>query len=170
MFRYIRYIACRSGRLHIWFWTLFTNPPQFQSEMNTLVKNGELLILIEESIREGKSVSLTVKGNSMSPLLKDGKDVVKLVPFRPEDIKIGDVILFRYGTRFLLHRIISMDASNYEDPVIITKGDALKNTENTRMSAVVALAVLPSRHWFSFINDIFFYAKKRLSTIRNRLK
>lgn len=138
--------------------------------MNTLVKNGELLILIEESIREGKSVSLTVKGNSMSPLLRDGKDVVKLVPFRPEEIKRGDVILFRYGARFLLHRIISIDRSNQEDPAIITKGDALKNTENTRMSAVVALAVLPERHCLSFIRDILFYTKKALSAIKTRMK
>lgn len=138
--------------------------------MNALVKNGELLPLIEESIRDGKSVTLTVRGNSMQPRLRDGKDVVELHPFRPDDLKVGDVILFRYNKRFILHRIIHIDMTDMIDPVIITKGDALKTTEKITMSAVVALAVLPYRSPFSFFNDIRYYIIRALAKIKDRLK
>ncbi len=111
--------------------------------MKTLVLNREVLVIIEESIREGKSVSLMVRGNSMSPLLLDGRDTVKLVSFRPEELKEGDVILFRYGPDFLMHRIVRIDRNYSDDPPIITKGDALSGTEKTTMSHVVALALLP---------------------------
>ncbi|MEA5006161.1 MAG: S24/S26 family peptidase [Rikenellaceae bacterium] len=138
--------------------------------MNALVKNGELLPLIEESIRNGKSVTLTVRGNSMQPRLRDGKDVVELHPFSPDDIKVGDVILFRYGNRFILHRIIHIDRTDKIDPLLITKGDALKTTEKITMSAVVALAALPLRSRFSFFYDIRYYIKRALAKIKDRLK
>lgn len=117
--------------------------------MKTLVLNREVLVIIEESIREGKSVSLTVRGNSMSPLLLDGRDTVKLISFRPEELKEGDVILFRYGPDFLMHRIVRIDRNNSDDPPIITKGDALSGTEKTTMSHVVALALLPEHGLFT---------------------
>ncbi len=138
--------------------------------MNALVKNGELLPLIEECIKDGKSVTLTVRGNSMQPRLRDGKDVVELVPFRPEEIKAGDVILFRYGKRFILHRIVHIDRTDMIDPVIIAKGDALKTTEKITMSAIVALAVLPSRRRFSFFYYAWYYIKRTLTKIKDRLK
>jgi len=67
--------------------------------MNTLKKkipNIEALTIIEESIKEGNSVRITVRGNSMSPQLIDGKDIVTLKSFTPDNLKVNDIILFVY--------------------------------------------------------------------------
>lgn len=107
------------------------------------IPNIEVLHIIEESIQEGNSVRLRVRGNSMSPTLLDGIDVVTLKPFDPEDLKVGDVILFRYGVGFLLHRIIEIQKSNHSAAKIVTRGDALEKHEEIMISDVVALAELP---------------------------
>lgn len=111
--------------------------------MKKKIPNIEALNIIEESIKEGNPVRITVRGNSMSPLLLDGKDAVTLRPFVPDGLKVGDVVLFRYKGAFLLHRIIEIKGSNIDGIKIVTKGDALEKTEEAGISDVVALADVP---------------------------
>ena len=65
--------------------------------MKKTIPNIEALKIIEESIKAGNNIRLTVRGNSMSPLLLDDIDKITLLPFINEDLKKGDIILFRYG-------------------------------------------------------------------------
>jgi len=111
--------------------------------MKKIIPNIDALKIIEEGIKAGNSVRLTVRGNSMSPLLLDGVDIVTLHPFTPENLKTGDVILFRYREVFLLHRIIEIQGNNSPEGKIITKGDALEQKEEIGFSDVVAVAELP---------------------------
>lgn len=111
--------------------------------MKKKIPNIEALTIIEESIKEGNSVRITVRGNSMSPQLIDGKDIVTLRPFVPVELKVGDVILFRYKGAFLLHRIIEIKSIKVEVIKIVTKGDALEKSEEIEFSDVVALADVP---------------------------
>jgi len=111
--------------------------------MKKFIPNIDALKIIEEGIKAGNSVRLTVRGNSMSPLLLDGVDIVTLHPFIPENLKTGDVILFRYREVFLLHRIIEIQGNNSPERKIITKGDALEQKEEIGFSDVVAVAELP---------------------------
>ena len=111
--------------------------------MKKKIPNIEALTIIEESIKEGNSVRITVRGNSMSPLLIDGKDVVTLKPFLPDNLKVGDIVLFRYKGTFLLHRIIEITNNTADNTKIITKGDALYKSEVIEISDVVALADVP---------------------------
>ncbi len=62
---------------------------------------------IRTLISEGRTVSLTVKGNSMNPFLVNMRDKITLGPWKDEDIKKGCVALVR-DTRgnYLVHRII----------------------------------------------------------------
>lgn len=113
--------------------------------MKKTIPNIEVLRLIEESIQEGNPVRLRVRGNSMSPTLLDGIDVVTLKPFEPGELKAGDVILFRYGEGFLLHRIIAIRKNGSYAAKIVTRGDALVKHEEIKYSDVVALAVVPVR-------------------------
>jgi signal peptidase I len=112
------------------------------------IPNADALLIIEESILAGSSVRLLVRGNSMSPQLLDGVDVVNLHPCNPSELKIGEIILFRFKERFLLHRIIQIanpDGSDLNTTTIITKGDALKITETITFADVIAVAEVP-RH------------------------
>ena len=119
------------------------------------IPNTDALKIIEESIKAGTTVQLTVRGNSMSPLLMDGVDVVTLRPFIPAELKPGVIILFRYKERFVLHRIIHISLSDNQQnsQVIITaKGDAMTKTETITLADIVAVADV-SEH--SSLNKIY---------------
>ncbi len=112
-----------------------------------VVANRELLPVIEDSIRSGVPVRLTVRGGSMRPLLRDGKDTVSLHPCFPAMLRKGDVVFFRYGDGFILHRIIHIgeppEGADLEEAVMVTRGDAMKQTETVTLGDVIAVAELP---------------------------
>jgi signal peptidase I len=65
-----------------------------------------------------ESPTLVVISNSMFPVLKRG-DLIFIQGTSPEDIKVGEVVVFRHGAGLAVHRIISIQGE-----YIITKGDA----------------------------------------------
>jgi hypothetical protein len=110
------------------------------------IPNTAALEIIEESIKAGTPVQLTVRGNSMSPLLIDGVDVVKLCPIIHAELKPGVIILFRYKGRFVLHRIIHVslpDSQQNSEAIITAKGDAMTRTETITFADVIAVAEVP---------------------------
>ena len=110
------------------------------------IPNAFALKIIEEGIMAGTTVQLTVRGNSMSPLLMDGKDVVRLRPFIPAELYPGVIILFRYQERFVLHRIIEIslpDNQQNSNAIITAKGDAMTKTETITFADVIAVADVP---------------------------
>ena len=108
--------------------------------------NENVLPLIEEQIAAGKSVKLRVRGNSMFPILMDGRDMVALHHVDPLQIKVGDVIFFRWSKGFLMHRVIEIvEGHQGARPVkFVTRGDALRSTELVPIEDVIALAELPA--------------------------
>lgn len=110
------------------------------------IPNIDALKIIEESIKAGTTVQLTVRGNSMSPLLMDGVDVVRLRPFIPAELKPGVIIIFRYKERFVLHRIIHIslpESQQNSEAIITTKGDAMTKTETITFADIIAVADVP---------------------------
>jgi len=66
----------------------------------------ELAPFIIQSIDEGKAVKLTVTGNSMLPLFRDGKDNVTIE--KATEFKKYDIVLYqRQNGQYVLHRIVS---------------------------------------------------------------
>ena len=65
---------------------------------------------IRQMISEGKTVTITVKGNSMNPFIVHMRDQITLGPWKDEDIRKGTVALVRdiYGNH-LIHRIIKRE-------------------------------------------------------------
>lgn len=71
-----------------------------------------LLPFLEELLNEGKSVNMTVTGNSMMPLLRDRVDSVVLV--RPEKIRKFDIVLYvQENGKAILHRIVKCRHAGY---------------------------------------------------------
>ena len=67
---------------------------------------------IRTLISEGKTVSLTVKGNSMNPFMVHLRDQITLGPWKDVDIKPGTVALVRdVRGNYLIHRIIHRDTN-----------------------------------------------------------
>ena len=66
----------------------------------------------ETELSDGRSVRFRLKGVSMTPLIRDGRDEVIVYPCTPHELAPMDVVLFRYNDNHLLHRIIGRDGDN----------------------------------------------------------
>ena len=88
-----------------------------------------LLPIAQEFLREGTPVLLPVKGNSMLPFIRGGRDLA-LVCKTPE-VKVGDVVLARTTAgNYVIHRVFG------EEPgIFILKGDG--NLVGTEKCALV---------------------------------
>lgn len=80
-------------------------------------------------LRQGKKVTIPVKGTSMLPFIIGEVDLVVLEGVEaasPEDLPHrnaykGDIVLFRVNNHFILHRILKFDA----DGVAVIQGDGI---------------------------------------------
>lgn len=91
-----------------------------ESTSKRVVPNNIFFTWVEEEIAAGRSVRFTVNGFSMMPLLRNGKDEVKLEPCNPQSIVKGDILLFRYKGMHVLHRVTSFDKPTGR---IVLRGD-----------------------------------------------
>ena len=82
------------------------------------LNNNIFFAEVEELLAEGKQVTILVRGNSMRPLLRDGRDKVVLRKANDEDIKKGAVMLFRYRGSHVMHRVTKI-----EGDVVVFEGD-----------------------------------------------
>ena len=90
-----------------------------------VINNDEFFARVLEVLGEGRSATIPVKGFSMLPFIRGEKDLVVLSrPARP--FREGDIVLFRYCGRYVMHRIISVG----EEKVVIM-GDGVPKTTET---------------------------------------
>ena len=105
-----------------------------------VVPNDVFFAHVCESLAGGLSVTFTVKGYSMFPFLRNEKDRVCLKPSDGNGLQTGDVILFRYHGRYILHRIYSVEKTHDGCPLYKTMGDGnVKGTEHARPEDIAAL-------------------------------
>lgn len=65
-----------------------------------------ILQLMEQTFSQGGGYCLAVTGYSMSPTLKPGRDMVRLVSPRGRIVRRGDIVLARRrGGGYMLHRV-----------------------------------------------------------------
>ena len=96
----------------------------------------ELMPEVGRLIREGKTVMLPVRGNSMRPFIQNGNDCVELHPLPPV-LRKGDVVLARTSKGYyVLHRVTAIS------PDLLTlEGDGnIGLRETCRPSDVLARA------------------------------
>lgn len=61
--------------------------------------------LRKEIIRQGRSVQIVASGYSMYPFLRKG-DLLTVEPVTMETIKLGDIVVFESGGKWIAHRVI----------------------------------------------------------------
>jgi signal peptidase len=72
-----------------------------------------------------------VPSHSMEPLINQG-DVVLAGPVEPDQVKVGDIVLYELGNgRQVLHRVVEITKSEDGKRLFITRGDN-NNTEDLR--------------------------------------
>ena len=108
--------------------------------MEKLVIDNEIFFAgVTQALAEGKKVTIPLKGYSMLPFLRGGRDLVELE--RPEgELRAGDIALYRWRGRWVLHRVMSVDGER-----MLASGDGnLRGVEDVRREAVAGkvMAVL----------------------------
>lgn len=79
--------------------------------MSTTITINKAIMMeeIRKLISEGKTVTITVKGNSMNPFMVHLRDQMTLGPWKKEDIRRGTVALVKDRTgNHLIHRIMQV--------------------------------------------------------------
>ena len=92
------------------------------------------LAQVPHLLEEGRVVVLKeLKGNSMLPFIRGGKDSVRLR--KPEGIKVGDIVLAVFGGKPIVHRVIAINGTK-----VTLMGDGnLKGTEKGDLSEVLGI-------------------------------
>lgn len=91
---------------------------------------------IRALISEGKTVSLTVKGNSMNPFIVNLRDQITIGPWKDEDIREGCVALVKdIRDNYLIHRIIRRD----KDTVTLIGDGNVGLYETAKMENIIGI-------------------------------
>lgn len=91
---------------------------------------------IRTLVSEGKTVTLTVKGNSMNPFIVHLRDRMTIGPWKDKDIRKGTVALVK-DTRgsYVIHRIIKRD----KDRVVLLGDGNIGFTETATLDNVIGI-------------------------------
>ena len=97
------------------------SPNTHTESIKTLqLPNDQLIPELLKMIRDGHTVTLPLRGNSMRPFLEDGRD--KALLKGPGFVDIGDPVLAEVAPgRYVLHRIVGNTGPHYE--IIVLRGD-----------------------------------------------
>ncbi len=92
-----------------------------------IAKQEHFSALTEEILKSGKNLRFQATGQSMHPFIKNGQ-VIVIQPMDSNALRTGDVVFFRNKSSessYVAHRLIAKQ----KDGVLITKGDARKETD-----------------------------------------
>jgi len=67
----------------------------------------------EEALEQYGHIVFTNVGVSMKPLLRQGRDLMEIKKKEPGRCKKYDVVLYKRGARYILHRIIKVTPDGY---------------------------------------------------------
>lgn len=104
-----------------------------------VVSNDLFFADVTASLTQGRTVTIPVKGYSMLPFIRGGKDLVELeIPSEP--LKPYDIVLFHVGNeadgKWIMHRILKVDGDN-----LTIQGDGVtRGREHVKTSQVKARA------------------------------
>ena len=105
-----------------------------------VVDNDTFFADVLQVLEQDRRVTIPVKGFSMLPFIRGGKDLVILEKAGPE-LKADDIVLFHLGPadggRYVMHRILSIDG----DAVDIMGDGIPYNHEHVRRNQILAKAV-----------------------------
>ena len=105
-----------------------------------VIDNDTFFADVLQVLRQGKRVTIPVKGFSMLPFIRGGKDLVVLEQ-AGDVLKADDIVLFHIGPedggRYVMHRILSIDG----DEVDIMGDGVPYYHEHVRRDQILAKAV-----------------------------
>lgn len=119
--------------------------------MNMVLTNNTMLVEeIRKLVSEGRTATITARGNSMNPFLVDRRDTITLGGFHDEEIRRGCVALVRdLSGDYLIHRVIRRKGD-----IITLKGDGnSKKVETAKVGDVIAIMTGMERKGRTYTTD-----------------
>ncbi len=107
------------------------------------ISNRELFSIVRDTLLEGKTVRVAVKGESMLPFFRSGSTIT-LRPVRKEDIRKYNVVMADAGHAFVVHRIIEVG----EESVTLFGDGNIKGTECVSHDKVYGVVDCSALHLF----------------------
>jgi len=98
---------------------------------------------VAKLVASGETVRICVKGRSMSPTFKDGKDFIEISAVGDRELCVGDVVLFDRGDSLCVHRIIAVDG---EKLIIRGDGNSIKALEYATTADVKGIILSGTFH------------------------
>ena len=100
--------------------------------METNIPDEAYYNCIDDILAEGKDVEVRINGTSMRPYWRGGGEKLIASPFKPEELQCGEIVIFRFGEKYLVHRIVQRSGDN-----LTTRGDGVvKKRENITVDDV----------------------------------
>ncbi len=108
-----------------------------------LIDNRELFTIARDTLLEGSTVRVSVRGESMLPFFRSGSTIT-LRPLREGDFRKYNVVMADVGHCFVVHRIIEV-----EDKHVTLLGDGNYNgTERVERNKVYGIVECSPLHLF----------------------
>ena len=113
---------------------------------------NELAPFIEEALKEGNNVRLTVSGNSMFPLFANRRDAVELKHVENESqIKKYDIVFYRRANgQYVLHRVIEKHNTHL---IIAGDGEIEKEYAVEAKSVIAKVTAFTRKGKYATINS-----------------
>lgn len=73
------------------------------------INNDIFFAEVERLLQQSEEVTIPIRGNSMRPMLRDGREKVVLRRYDGKQVSVGDVMLFRYCGGYVLHRAVDVE-------------------------------------------------------------
>lgn len=95
--------------------------------------------LLAEALKRSGSAQILVSGTSMHPTLQMGWRVI-LEPARGEDLRPGEIAVFRGEYHLTIHRLVWIETGP-EGPMLVFRGDYNRVRERVHPAAVLGRAI-----------------------------
>jgi len=106
---------------------------------------GRFLIMSAEILRQGQDLHCRTLGSSMFPLIPY-RSLIHVEPVTPDQLRPGDVILYRSGEVLVAHRLLRKETET-GTPVLITRGDAFPWRATERLAPEQVLGKVVTIEW-----------------------
>jgi signal peptidase I len=98
-----------------------------------------------------KTTRMTCQGLSMSPMIKNGDEILVL-PAGVQDIRFGDIVLYVKNGALLSHRFLGFKHRPGQAPLLLTKGDNASNCDDPFPASQIAGKVIEIKSAGKLIN------------------
>ena len=107
------------------------------------IANRELFAIVRDTLLEGSTVRVSVKGQSMLPFFRSGSTIT-LRPIKEGDIRKYNVVMADAGNAFVVHRIIEVG----EEFVILLGDGNYLGTERVTRDKIYGVVDCSALHIF----------------------